>query len=85
MDSFRQRASVYLLISSARLAPPNGTRPGCGRLLGSKLAQIVIDELDEEHELTGTVLSDLEKFSDRIEPGALREMCRDLVARDAAK
>jgi len=33
----------------------------------------VIDELDEEDEPTGTVLSDLQELSDRIEPGSLRE------------
>src|SRR5262249_54449849 len=49
-----------------------------------RLSRSVIDELDEEDEFTGAVLSDLEKRVDRIEPGALREACRDLLACDPA-
>src|SRR5262245_19322494 len=50
----------------------------------SVLGEIVIDELDQEHELPFAVLGDLEELLDRAEPGALREARGDLIARDAA-
>jgi len=51
----------------------------------SRLSRTVINELDKEDEPTSAVLSDLEKFSDRVEPGPLREARRNLIAPDATK
>src|SRR5262249_53918086 len=48
------------------------------------LARLVIDELDQEDELPGTMLCDLEERVDRVEPGPLREARRDLLAGDPA-
>jgi len=45
----------------------------------------VIDELNEEDELTRTVLSDFQKVSDRIEPGPFRELERNLISPEATQ